>query len=166
VLRASVNAEISIVLKAAPRGAVLKSALLHEIATDLIVSFKMEELFREYCRLVSTSYHVRPGFVTRNFPRFLEFVSGSNMPLDSIIVMTPFNPLGFQMNPSREECEAVLKDNMSTNLIATSIMASGYLELKDAIRYIKSLPTRVSVAVGVSTANHARETFSLLRAST
>ena len=76
--------------------------------------------------------------------------------------MAPFNPIGFQMNPSREEAEKVLK-TIPSRMIAMSTLAAGYVKPKEAYKYISSLPEISSIIVGVSTEKHAKDTFSIIR---
>jgi len=79
-----------------------------------------------------------------------------------VIVATPFNAVGFQMNPSREECEKAFVDADGADVIGMSILAAGYLKPTEAIDYIRNLPNFNGVVVGVSKEHHARETFKLL----
>ena len=80
-----------------------------------------------------------------------------NWPLSDIIIMTPFNSIGFQMNPSRQSCEECLSKMNDANVIAMSILAGGYLSLDQATTYIKTLSKLSGVVIGVSTADHAGE---------
>jgi hypothetical protein len=82
--------------------------------------------------------------------------------LEKILIATPFNKIGFQMIPLKEECEKALATLPKPNVLAISILAAGYLEPKEAIDYIARLPNIKGVAVGVSK-KHAKETFKLLR---
>jgi hypothetical protein len=163
ILRAYVKAEGSLVEAVLPIGAGIESVFLHEIGTDLMVSLNMTSLFETYCRIVEDGLNVAPGFVTRNFPRFINFIRGNDFGLKEYFVLTPFNSMGFQMNPNRQDCETALGDAKGANVIAMSILAGGYLGLDDAVQYIVRLPSEVSCVVGVSTTSHARETFSTLR---
>jgi hypothetical protein len=86
-----------------------------------------------------------------------------NINLEETVIAAPFNKIGFQMNPSREECEKVLADMPKPNVLAISILAAGYLKPKEAIDYIANLPNIKGVAVGVSKESHAYETFKLIR---
>lgn len=70
--------------------------------------------------------------------------------------------LGFQMNPSRDECERALRSLDDPFLIAISVLAAGYLRLEDAAEYLASLPNIKGAAVGVSKQKHAEQTFTLL----
>jgi aryl-alcohol dehydrogenase-like predicted oxidoreductase len=77
--------------------------------------------------------------------------------------MSPFNKIGFQMNPSREACELVARKTRNLDLIAMSILSSGMLGLDEALAYIKSFPEIRSVVVGASSEEHAKATFGALR---
>jgi hypothetical protein len=79
------------------------------------------------------------------------------------LIATPFNKVGFQMNPSGVECEKALAKIPEPNVIAMSILAAGYLKPSEAITYVKNLPNLLGVVVGVSKESHACETFKLLK---
>lgn len=106
----------------------------------------------------------------------IEKLSGLN--LNAVYVTTPITfhfpiikavysesarEVGFQMNPSKEECEKVLVDFPEPTVIAISILAAGYLSPLEAIDYIGTLPNVRGIVVGVSKEKHAYETFRLLR---
>jgi hypothetical protein len=82
--------------------------------------------------------------------------------VEGAVVATPFNRVGFQMNPSREECEKTLRDLKKAVVVAISMLAAGYLRLPEAVDYITALPNLRGVAVGVSKEKHVRETFRIL----
>ena len=77
--------------------------------------------------------------------------------------MTPFNRIGFQMNPSRGECEVCASHLSGAEVMAISILAGGYLGLGEAIDYLRRLHGLSRVAVGVSPEQHAAGTFTKLR---
>jgi hypothetical protein len=163
VVGAYVDMELDILRRNAPDNATLKTVFLHEIFTDLATSFRAGEFIRGYAEHVLDKHHVKPGFATRNFPRFVQFVQESGLALDDIVILTPFNKLGFQMNPSREACERTLSEHCNANVIVMSILASGYLTLHDALDYLKAQKAIRSFVVGASTRAHAAETFRLMR---
>jgi hypothetical protein len=105
---------------------------------------------------------IKPGFETRNFAYLVSKFREWSVDFGEIIIATPFNKVGFQMNPSRTECEKALADLPEPNTIAMSILAAGYLKPPEAIDYIQSLSNLKGVVVGVSKEQHARETFKLL----
>lgn len=105
------------------------------------------------------SYDVPPGFVTYNLPRFIRLFREEALSLKDVIVMTPFNRLGYQMSPSRDTCERSLSSFHEGQVIAMSIMAGGYLNLDEAIDYVSTLPNLSGIAVGVSSREHAVDFF-------
>ena len=163
ILQTYVKAESSLVEASLPAGARIESVFLHEIGTDLMVSLKMASLFEAFRHTVEDSLGVVPGFVTRNFPRFIDFIQNNSIDLKEYLVLTPFNSLGFQMNPNKQACEKALEDAKGVNVIAMSILAGGCLGLEESADYLSSLPSKVSCVVGVSSTEHAGATFSYLR---
>jgi len=143
-------------------GGKLSTILLHEVVTDVAVSFQSRNLIDSYMQHVRDKYHVKPGFVTRNFARFVKFFRDVNLPLEDTIIMTPVNKIGFQMNPSREACEACLSEIHGVSVIAMSILAGGYLTLEEAVGYIRQQNLSGTV-VGVSSEDHAQRVFTKLR---
>jgi hypothetical protein len=138
----------------------LKAVFLHNILTDLALGLGLKSIFELYIDEMSTHFKTRAAFATMNLPllvqRFKEW--GIERPL----VMANVNKVGFAMNPSREACERCLAEN-DVEVMAMGSLASGYLKPDDAYEYIGRLPRVVSVVVGVSTPEHAAETFSAIR---
>ena len=163
MMKTYLDAEVSLFSKSLPKNAKTKSVFLHELLTELIVSFEMKNLAEEYVDFTKRSLDVIPGFVTRNFARFVEFASSAHLPMGEIVVLAPFNRMGFQMNPSKEDCEQSLANSSELSVIAMSILAGGYCSVDEAILYLSKLRSGVSCVVGVSTEEHAAETFSKLK---
>jgi len=160
LLKFYTEVEIERYLRIKPKTATLRSILLHEVVTDLALAFSSRTLFIEYDKHIRKKFHVTPGYVTRNFARFVQFFHESNMSLKDTVIMTPFNKAGFQMNPSREKCEAALSSiNHEGNVIAMSVLAGGYLTLDEARDYLQSLRNISGAIVGVSSKQHAQTTF-------
>jgi hypothetical protein len=126
-------------------------AYITKVGTDIMQ-------FIEHLRNKGNIY---PGFVTRNFVKFVDFCEKNDISLKEVIIMAPLNKLGFQMTPSRDECERALKRVPKSNIIAISILAGGRLPLEEGLEYIKSLGIS-NIAVGVSTASQAKDTFTSL----
>ncbi|MDH5771200.1 MAG: hypothetical protein OEZ25_07940 [Candidatus Bathyarchaeota archaeon] len=154
--------EISRIKSSAGKQANLDGVLLHEIITDMAVALDLDWLFKSYVDFM-LKRGIKPGFNTRNFTYLVNKFREWSIDLREIIIATPFNKVGFQMNPSRTECEKALANIPEPNIIAISILAAGYLKPPEAIDYIATLPNIKGVAVGVSKEHHARETFKLLR---
>jgi hypothetical protein len=164
LLKAYVSYEVDRIRSAAGKSGRLDSVLLHEIVTDLALGLNLNRLFKSYVDFMP-KLGIKPGFETRNFPYLVSKLKEWDIDLRDVIIATPFNKVGFQMNPSKEDCERALAILQGPNVIAMSILAAGYLRPVEAFSYIKNLPNLGAVVVGVSTQQHARETFSLLKSS-
>ena len=128
----------------------------------MALAFNLDWFFKSYVKFFSKST-IRPGFETRNFPYLVQKLKDWKMNMSKITIAASFNKVGFQMNPSKVECENALNDCSGAQIIAFSVLAAGYLKLCDAFEYIGTLENLNSVVVGVSKESHARETFRLLR---
>ena len=162
MLGAYVDMELESYLNVKPESLKLGAVMLHEVVTDLGISLQATRLFDSFIQHIRDNYACRPGFVTRNFARFVKFFRDERLSLKDVVIMTPFNKIGFQMNPSRESCEDALGHLKEGDVVAMSIMAGGYLGLDESIEYLKGLMNVSGVVVGVSSAEHAIQTFSRL----
>ena len=154
--------EISRIKSAAGKDANLKSVLLHEVITDMALALDLDWLFRSYISFFSKS-EIRPGVETRNFPYLVTKFKKWNIDLNQITITASFNKIGFQMNPSKMDCEKALEEASDAQIIAMSILAAGYLQPNEAITYVKGLSKLRGAVVGVSGEWQARQTFRLLK---
>jgi len=154
--------EISKIETSAGKQANLASVLLHEIITDMALALNLCWLFKSYTNTL-LQLGIKPGFETRNFAYLVNKFREWDIDFHEIIIATPFNRVGFQMNPSRTECEKALANLPGPNIIAMSILAAGYLKPPEAMKYVVSLPNLQGVVVGVSKECHACETFKILK---
>lgn len=161
LLEAYLTYEIGRTKSSAGKNAKIESVLLHEVIVDMALALDLEWFFKAYIEFMKKRKYT-PGFNTCNFAYLVDKFGSWNIDLTRMIVAAPFNKIGFQMNPSRDECEQALKSLGEPFLIAISILAAGYLRLDDAAEYIASLPNVKGAAVGVSKEKHAEETFRLL----
>jgi len=138
----------------------IKAIFLHNVLTDLGLGLGVREVFEFYIDYIKDNYGVIPAFGTMNFARLVKTFDewGIKKPL----VMASFNKVGFQMNPSKEECEKVLQQ-YEVDVLAMSTLAAGYLKPREAYEYLFSLPNIKSVVVGVSKKEHAKETFEIIK---
>lgn len=162
MLNAYVDMELASYLEAKPATCTIRSVLLHEVIVDLGLSFGADHLFKSFMKHIREKYNAQPGFATRNFSKFVEFFKTHELPLTDVVIMTPFNKVGFQMNPSKEACENSLRSLTKGKVIAMSTLAAGYLTLNEGIDYISSHDSLSGVAVGVSSESHAENTFGKL----
>ena len=144
------------------RGISLTSLLLHETLCDMALALNMDWLFKEHVEFAMRE-GVKPGFETRNFPYLVQKLGEWGINSWGVVIAAPFNLVGFQMCPSREKSEEALMRVSEAEVIAFSVLASGYLRLPEAMEYITKLPELDGVAIGVSKEEQARDTFKFLR---
>jgi len=164
MLRAYLDAELRSYLKVRPENSNLRGVLLHEVLTDLCLGLEDTRVLDLFVRHIRDKYKVTPGFVTYNFAKFVKLIRDAALPLSDVMIMTPFNSVGFQMSPSRHSCEACLPNMSEGSVIAMSVLAGGFLKLDQAIDYLRTLPNLSGIAVGVSSKDHAKDTFAKLSA--
>ena len=162
IMKTYIYYEMSRVKAAMGKKPVLEAFILHEIITDMAAALKMDRFFRSYIGFLE-KLKIKPGFETRNFAYLVNRFKDWDIDFSRVVIATPFNKVGFQMNPSREVCERALSELPDANVIAMSVLAAGYLKLPDAIEYVESLPNVGSVVIGISKENHAYETFKFVR---
>jgi len=156
--------EISRIRSSAPRQASLDSVLLHEIITEMALALNLDWLLKAYVDFM-LKLGIKPGFETRNFAFLVRKFREWGMDFGKVVIATPFNKVGFQMNPSKGECEKALEEAAGSEVIAMSVLAAGYLKPQEAMDYIQVLRSLKGVVVGVSRESQARETFKLLEGS-
>lgn len=136
----------------------IKTVFLHNVITDLAFSLNMKNIFETFQEHLHDSYKLNSGLVTLNLPSSIYKLDEWGLHFSDI--MAPFNKVGFQMNPSRQECENCLTA-FKGNIIAMSVLAGGYLEPSVAYKYISTQPKIKKLVIGVSSIDHAKKTFGL-----
>ena len=134
-----------------------KAIFLHNVITDLAVSLNMKKIIQSFTDHVEKQYGVKPGLVTLNFPKTVNALKNWNMEIP--VIMTSFNPIGYQMNPSKDDCENFLSE---ANVIAMNVLAGGFLKPKESFEYISKLDIN-SVVLGMSSKEHAKETIEIFQ---
>lgn len=165
LLKTYIFYEISRIRSKAGKQASLDSILLHEIITEMALTLDMDWLVRSYIDFM-LKLGMKPGFETRNFAYLVKKFDEWNVDFGKVMIATPFNKVGFQMNPSKIACEEALASLSAKTVIAMSILAAGYVKVRDALDYVRGLPNVKGVVVGVSKESHARETFKILAEKT
>jgi hypothetical protein len=99
-----------------------------------------------------------PGLATHNFGVTYEKLKamGVQVPL----LMVPVNANGFMMRPSKEKCEAIIRDINGTVLIGKKILAGGCIQPKDAIEYVINDLQIPSIAIGIASVSECQQSFS------
>ena len=162
LLKTYLSYEISRIKSSAGRKVKLTSLLLHEVITDMGLALNFDWLFKSYISYLSKR-EITPGFNTRNFPYLVRKFKEWDIDLEKTVIATQFNKAGFQMNPSREECEKALFALSSPIVLAISVLAAGYFKPPEAADYIDGLENLKGMVAGVSTEKQARETFTLFQ---
>jgi len=135
--------------------------MLHEIVTDMALALDLDWLFRSYVDFM-LGLKIKPGFETRNFPYLIDKFVKWDIDLEKITLVAPFNKVGFQMSPSKIACESALMNIPKTEVVAMSVLASGYLKLPEALDYINGMSQIKGIVVGVSKEKHASD-FKILK---
>ena len=162
LMKSYLDLELQPYLNAKPQNSTIRSVLLHEVVTDLCLGLRNVSMLDAFAQHVREKYHASSGFVTYNLVQFVEVLRQAGLALKDITIMTPFNSIGYQMSQSRQSCEDCLSALDEGDVIAMSIMAGGYSKLDEAVNYISGLPKLFGVAVGVSSEEQARNTFTKL----
>lgn len=137
----------------------IKAILLHEIITELIIAFNMMELLRFLDGYVKSRIKSPFGLETRNLGHLCRVLSTNGYWPEYI--MTPINPLGYQMAPDKKTVEGCIEEFGSrTKIIAINILASGALSLDNSIDYLKKYEKNLYAVTSASAKPHrAYENF-------
>ncbi|MEM3880603.1 MAG: hypothetical protein QXD19_02525 [Candidatus Bathyarchaeia archaeon] len=154
--------ELSRIKRSAGKGAVLEAVLLHQVVTDLCLGLGLDRVFKFYVDCMHT-LGLAAGFNTGNFVLLVKKLREWRINIEDIVIAAPFNKVGFQMVPSRKDCENVLLTLRTSSVLAISVLAAGYLNPSEATNYIANLPNIKGVALGVSKETHAKETFRIFK---
>ena len=136
-----------------------KVIFLHDVITDLALGLGAKEVLENFLTYVKDKHGIEVGLVTKNFPLLVN--SLDEWKIEKPPIMTSFNKVGTQMNPTADECEKCILEK-DVQVIAMNTLSGGYLKPKDAFDYLKKFPKIKSVVVGASTKDHIDEFFSLL----
>jgi len=132
------------------------SLMFHETVCDMALALDMKWFVQELVNFCKSS-KLKPGLETRNLPYLVRKLKEWQIDTDGIVIASPFNRLGFQMCPSREESEKALSQIPEAEVIAFSVLAAGYLKIQEALDYVTNIPQLRGVAIGISKEKHARE---------
>jgi len=141
----------------------VKAILLHEVLTELIMAYDLAELLSELKRYVEKKLKVGFGLETRNIGQLKKYLEERGIYVE--YVMTPMNPLGYQMAPSKEEAEEAIRvlGERGVKIIAINILASGAITLEEACKYLGLFRDKIyAVAYGTSKPQRARENALLI----
>jgi len=164
LLKAYLNYEFSRIKPVTNGNIFLHSLLLHEIVTDMALALNWDWLFQTYFSYVR-KLGIKPGFETRNFCYLVKKLRDWNLDPETAVIAAPFNKIGFQMTPTKDECERILATIPGAEVFGFSVLASGYLKLPEAAEYIGNVKELKGIAVGVSSEDQARNTFKFFKST-
>ncbi|MCW4000961.1 MAG: hypothetical protein NWE93_12050 [Candidatus Bathyarchaeota archaeon] len=162
LLKTYVTYELSRLKSATDGKMPLESFMLQELVTDMALALNLEGLFKDYIRFLEKR-GIRAGFETRNFPYLVNKFSEWDIDFKKLTLTASFNKVGFQMCPTKAECEEALRRARDAEVYAMSVLAAGYLKPNEASGYLTELEGLSGAVIGVSKEKQAAETFRALR---
>lgn len=137
------------------QGLDVKVLFLQNVVTDLLLGMDLKDIFVHYCEYIKTKYKVIPGFISLNLPFILN--KFKEWGIEDVCICSSINAAGFNMYPSKEEYEQVIKENDSSKyqLMAMNVLASGSITPQQSFDYINELNVQ-SVVFGASSKGHIK----------
>lgn len=132
----------------------VKALILHNTITDLLMALEVSSAFSAFDQYVNDVLKLDFGLATWNFSltkRNLE-----RWDLRPAFVMTPVNVKGFDMNPTKDEIEAGLREYEGT-VFAMNVLGGGAYSLPEAASYVKSFDAVKRCVIGASSREHLKE---------
>ncbi len=127
---------------------------LQNVVTDLILGLGAKSMFRLFADHIRKTFDAEPGFITMNMPRLLDALEKAGV--DNPIVCSNINKVGFRMCGGMKAYEEAIKTRRFRP-IAMSVLASGAIAPREAVRYVCSIPKIESIVFGGSSKNNIVE---------
>jgi len=141
------------------KGLNVQSVFLHNSLTDMLAALRATHVVEFFAKSIAEEYGACPAFCTLSAGLTMSYFRDIGM--EAPAIMAPFNPAGFQMNPSRQRCEQLLQE-YPCHMVAMSVLAAGYVKPADAARYLSSLAGIDSIIFGASSPGHVTELSNVL----
>lgn len=142
------------------KGRQLGAVFLHDALTDLALGWGIDAFLEVFCEHVRKKHSAQPALTTKNVPLLRQRLDARG--IKDVLVMASFNPTGFYVNPSLEECSAAVRQP-GLRFVAMNTLASGTVKPDDAFRFLGQFPNVESIVVGMSRKEHAEETVAAAR---
>jgi hypothetical protein len=142
------------------KGLQIGAIFLQNMVTDLVLGMGMSRFLKVYYDYIIKKYNTEPAFQTANLPLLVRTLK--QLGIVNPIIMAPVNKIGFFMNPSKEECEEIIR-NEKFRLIPMSVLASGAISPKEAFEYACSFDNVDSVIFGASSSHNIKNSVKLLK---
>ena len=113
---------------------------MQNIITDLLIGMRRFDIINEFIKSVRKMGY-KPGIITLNPVILDESLRNSkeNIELSDLIVCFNINREGFNVFPSLDSVERLVKSRPLYRLMAMSIFASGAANIPSSITYVKAL---------------------------
>lgn len=132
---------------------------MQNVITDLLLGLGFKDCFRIFYDHVRAKYNAEPGFITMNVPKLLDVLD--ELGIDNPIVCANINKIGFRMCGGIDLYEKTIATRRFRP-VAMSVLASGAISPKEAIKYVCSQPKIESIVFGASSRGNIRQTKSLI----
>lgn len=136
----------------------VKVVFLQNIVTDLLLGFRVKDVFVSFVEHIKGKYGLEAGFVSMNMPMLVDFLIECG--IENPIVCSAVNKAGYFMNPDMKSYERTIREKPFRPM-AMSILASGGVKPREAVEYVCSQPIK-SIVFGASSRQHIAETKSLI----
>jgi hypothetical protein len=136
----------------------VKAIFLHNTLCDLCLGYELIHVIKRFDAHIKKKYDAVPAYGTLNLPAFCKILDKAD--INQSLIMTAVNKKGFFMNPGKSAYEEVLK-NTNHSILAMATLASGALKPTEAYEYLSQIGIK-HVVVGLSSKEHADETFSVI----
>jgi hypothetical protein len=132
-----VEMELARFRRYAPRTVVLNASV-----TDLALALDHDRLLRGFVRLAARTYGLEAALATYNYDALAARLRAWR--IRPTLVVAPFNPRGYLMNPSRDACERALRAS-DVEVMASHVEVDGLVERPAALAYLRALGVRRSI---------------------
>ncbi len=138
----------------------IKAVLLHNVITDIFLSLGMSNCLKAYIEYMSDELDLKSGFITLNFHNFQSNIN--RLKIKPPLVMTPINPGGYDMNPSKGAVEMAI-NKYNGDIIAMNILGGGAFTIEKTRDYMKSLRKLKICVIGASSEKHLLESANIFK---
>jgi hypothetical protein len=142
------------------RGLDVRALFLQNIVTDLLIGLGVKEVVAEFARFVRDRYEVEPAFNTMNLPTCVDFLLSAG--IENPIVCASINKAGYLMSPGRQAYEDAIRTK-PFRPVAMSVLASGAIPPREAVRYVADLGKVDTIVFGASSRSHIEQTVQLVK---
>jgi hypothetical protein len=132
---------------------------LQNVVTDLLLGMGIKDAFRIFADHVRDRYNAEAGFITMNMPRLLDVLE--EVGIENPIVCANINKLGFRMCGGIDLYEKAIASR-KFRPVAMSVLASGAIDPREAIKYVCSQKKIESIVFGASSKSNILNTKRLI----